>query len=138
MILRDDILVVRHDAQLYFANIDHFIDALNKAIDSKGDALKFIVLHCGSISSIDATALASLKLTFEEIQNKEITIALSGLIGPVRDFLNKSGFMDELGRHHFFMDVHSAVDCYDNCENLETQSNFVQATQSNIFKEREI
>jgi len=138
IILRDDILVVRHDAQLYFANIDHFIDALNKAIDSKGDALKFIVLHCGSISSIDATALASLKLTFEEIQNKEITIALSGLIGPVRDFLNKSGFMDELGRHHFFMDVHSAVDCYDNCENLETQSNFVQATQSNIFKEREI
>lgn len=138
IILRDDILVVRHDAQLYFANIDHFIDALNKAIDSKGDALKFIVLHCGSISSIDATALASLKLTFEEIQNKEITIALSGLIGPVRDFLNKSGFMDELGRHHFFMDVHSAVDCYDNCENMETQSNFVQATQSNIFKEREI
>ena len=42
--VRDDVLVLRHDAQLYFANVTHFIDAVKKEVELKGAPLKVFVL----------------------------------------------------------------------------------------------
>lgn len=139
--IRPDILVVRQDAQLFFANIDNYIEKVKLHIESKGHDLKFVVLHCGSISHIDATALAHLRDLTEFMEKKNVNFAFSGLIGPVRDFLKRANFVEEVGKHRFFIDVNAAVDCYDNCDDLtdvSKHSDFGQATQSNIFEEREI
>lgn len=134
---RPDVLVIRHDAQLYFANIENFTDTIKHEIQMRPN-IKFFVLHCGSISHIDTTALQALKGLIEDLQKKDIQIAFSGLIGPVRDFLFKSGFLNELGEQHFFIDVQSAVDCFDNCDDLVDKTKFKYAVQTNIFKEKEI
>lgn len=136
--LRDDVLVMRHDAQLYFANVTHFIDAVKKEVELKGMPLKLFVLHCGSISSIDATALQALKELIAELQLKGIQVAFSGLIGPVRDFLFKTKFIDELGVKHFYNDIQTAIDCFDNCLNEKQKQVFKHALQTNVFKEKDI
>ena len=136
--VRDDVLVLRHDAQLYFANVTYFIDAVKKEVELKGMSLKLFVLHCGSISSIDATALQALKELIAELQLRGIQVAFSGLIGPVRDFLFKTKFIDELGVKHFYNDVQTAVDCFDNCLNEKQKQVFKYALQTNVFKEKDI
>lgn len=136
--VRKDVLVIRHDAQLYFANVSNFTDAVKKEIDLKGENLKFFVLHCGAISNIDATALESLKELVAEIQSKGIQVAFSGLIGPVRDFLFKTKFIQELGEGHFFIDVNTAIHCFDNCTEEEQHEAFKHALQTNVFKEKDI
>ena len=52
------------------------------------------------------------------------------MIGPVRDFLSKVGFVSKVGYHHFFIDVQAAVNCFDNCKDLSDQDNS-RAIQSN-------
>lgn len=136
--IRKDVLVMRHDAQLFFANSNNFTDSLKHEIHQKGVDLQFVVLHCGSVSSIDATALQALRELIAEFQQKGIQFAFSGLIGPVRDFLHKSGFIKEMGEKHFFIDVQSAIDCFDNCDNGEVHENLPYAVQTNVFKEKEI
>lgn len=133
-----EVLVMRHDAQLYFANISNFVDFVRLEVNEKGPGLKFVVLHCGSVSSIDATALQELKELVRELNEKGVQIAFSGLIGPVRDFLFKSKFIEELGEKHFFVDVQSAIDCFENCSEADYQKAFKNALQTNVFKEKEV
>lgn len=134
---RYDVLVMRHDAQLYFANISNFVTTVKKEIELKKE-VKFFVLHCGSVSSIDATALQALKELVVEMQESNIQVAFSGLIGPVRDFLFKSNFIQELGEKHFFTDVHTAIECFDNCSEDEYKRAFKNALQTNVFKEKDV
>jgi len=136
--IKDDVLVMRHDAQLYFANATNFVDQIKIEVDKKGSQLKFFVLHCGSVSNIDATALQDLTELVAELQAKGIQVAFSGLIGPVRDFLFKSNFIQELGEKHFFIDVQTAIECFENCTEKQQVEVFKHALQTNVFKEKEI
>jgi len=136
--VRKDVLVIRHDAQLYFANTSNFVDTVKTEIEKRGSEVKFFVLHCGSVSSIDGTALQALRELVDEIQAKGIQIAFSGLIGPVRDYLFKTNFIRELGEKHFFTDVQTAIDCFDNCSEEDQKANFRYALQTNLFKEEKI
>lgn len=129
----EDVLVLRHDAQLYFANVNHFIESVKREVYKKGDCLKLLVLHCGSISSIDATALHEVEILILDLNNQGVEVAFSGMIGPVRDFLHKSGFIDEVGRDKFFVDVESAIQFLR--KGRPTTKKFKYALQTNIFKE---
>ena len=44
VIIEEDVLVIRFDAQLFFANASYFRDNLDELADKKGKALKLIVL----------------------------------------------------------------------------------------------
>lgn len=129
----EEVLVLRHDAQLYFANINHFIESVKQAVFEKGESLQLLVLHCGSISSIDATALQEIKELIVELNKKGVEVAFSGMIGPVRDFLFKTGFMAEVGENHFFVDVESAIN--ELKHGKPSDKNFKYALQTNVFKE---
>ena len=133
--IRSDVLIIRHDAPLYFANIVNFVDHVKNQIDNKGEGLKQIVFHCGSVPSIDATALQSLKELIEDLKSHGIEISFSGLIGPVRDFLYKNNFVQEIGEEHFFLDVQGAIDYFDNGQRTEERDSTKYALQTNLEKE---
>jgi SulP family sulfate permease len=135
---RKDVLVLRHDAQLYFANATYFTDRVKEAADNKSGTLKLIVLHCGSISTIDMTALEELKELVSELNKSGVTFYFSGLIGPVRDFLHATRFIEEHGRHKFHLDVQGAIDAYDAGSDEHDTPYFKQATQTNLFREKPI
>lgn len=135
---RKDVLVLRHDAQLYFANIDNFIDKVRSEVEVKGKDLRLMVLHCVSISNIDATALQSLRELISELNGQGIGVYFSSLIGPARDFLHKTGFVEEVGEDNFFVDVQSAIDHLDNGARKRNKQMLSHALQTNMFKENEI
>ncbi|MGB0521867.1 MAG: SulP family inorganic anion transporter [Flammeovirgaceae bacterium] len=134
---RPDVLAIRYDAQLYFANTQHFIDSIKCHIQRKGSELRLVVMHCGSMSYIDATAFQALSELVEELAKQGIQVYFSGLIGPVRDFFKKSRFVNVVGHDNFFLDVYSAIQYFDD-QGERDPIRFRYALQNNVFEEDEV
>jgi SulP family sulfate permease len=110
---REDILIVRFDARLYFANVTFFKETMETLIAEKGDQLRLVVLDADSINSIDSSAMHALEEIVDECQSKEVLFYISGVKGPVRDALYRGHIVDKIGEEHFFMRIKHAVDYYD-------------------------
>ncbi|MEM0995826.1 MAG: solute carrier family 26 protein [Bacteroidota bacterium] len=110
---RADVLVVRFDAQMYFANAGFFRDKIDQLARSKGAALKLIVLNAESITFMDSSAVEMLKEMVRDYRNAGVSLALASVIGPVRDILFRSGLVEVLGPDAVFVHCSDAVDYYD-------------------------
>jgi SulP family sulfate permease len=112
VIIDDDILVFRFDAQIFYANSNYFRDHLDLMADKKGKALKLIVLDAESINRVDSTGVEMLKERIKFYQKKGVNFYFAGVKGPVRDDLFRSGILDIITINHFFMRSNQAVKFY--------------------------
>ena len=108
----DEILIIRFDAQLHFANTTYFKDKLQEFSIQKGKQLQLLIIDGESITSLDSSAIYALIEILDYFNNKKVTIAFTGLIGPVRDKMIASGFMEKANEDLFFMSIQEAVDWY--------------------------
>ncbi len=111
---RDDLLVVRFDAQLYFGNAGYFKKQLFKEIQRKGSSLKGVILNAEAINYIDSTAAAMLMKVIQEIHERDIDFYIAGAIGPTRDIIFSSGIIKELHKEYLFVKTKEAVAYFDN------------------------
>lgn len=107
-----EILIVRLDAQLFFANTNYFRDRLSKWEVDKGDALKLIVLNAKAINGLDSSAVHMLHDIAEEYHKRGIEFYISGLKGPLRDIVFRSGLVEAIGKENFFFDIPDALNHY--------------------------
>ncbi len=114
VIVREDLLIVRFDAQLYFGNANFFKSQLFKFINAKGPALKGVVLNAEAINYIDSTATNMLIKVIEEIHQRGIQFYIAGAIGPTRDIIFRSGIINELQKEFLFVRIVEAVAYFDN------------------------
>ena len=110
---REDILGIRIDSQLFFGNKDFFKKKLYKHIESKGEALKLVIINTEAINYIDSSGVHVLKGIIKDLKSKNIKIMFSGTSGPTRDILYKSGIINLLGKENLFLRSHEAEDYYD-------------------------
>ncbi|MFT5736960.1 MAG: SulP family sulfate permease [Maribacter sp.] len=110
---REDLLIVRFDAQLYFGNSTFFKNELLKEVHKKGGALKGVVLNAEAINYIDSTAAAMLTKTIQVIHDMGVQFYIAGAIGPTRDIIFSSGIINELSREYLFVKTKEAVAFYD-------------------------
>jgi SulP family sulfate permease len=111
--LRDDVLVVRFDAQLYFANADFFRDRVRLLAEEKEKTLRLLVLNFESINTVDSTAMQTLTELVEDLNAQGIRVVFTAVIGPVRDAIYRAGAMPKLGEANFFLHVHDAIEAHD-------------------------
>jgi SulP family sulfate permease len=112
VIIEDDILVIRFDAQLFFANASYFRDNLDELAEKKGDTLKLIVIDSESINRVDSTGAEMLMDRVRYYQKKGVTFYFAGVKGPVRDSLFRAGILNIIDINHFFMNIYTAVKFY--------------------------
>ena len=112
VIIEDDILIFRFDAQIFYANSSYFRDKLDEMAIEKGAALKLIVIDAESINRVDSTGVEMLKERVKFYKKKGIVISLAGVKGPVRDDLFRSGILSIIDVNHFFMRANDAVKFY--------------------------
>ncbi|TMM30012.1 solute carrier 26 family protein [Polaribacter aestuariivivens] len=112
VIIEDDVLVFRFDAQLFYANSSYFRDNLDAMAFKKGDKLKLIVLDAESINRIDSTGVEMLKERVKFYKKKNVAFYFAGVKGPVRDSLFKGGLLEIIDLNHFFMRDNDAVVYY--------------------------
>lgn len=111
--IREDLLVVRFDAQLYFGNVGFFKTELFKHIEAKGDKLKGVILNAEAINYIDSTAAQMLANIIKDIHGQNLQFYVAGAIGPARDIIFSSGIIDELHREFLFVKTVEAVTYFD-------------------------
>ncbi len=112
VIIDDEMLIVRCDSQLHFANTTFFKDKLQEFTQEKGEILKAIIIDGESLSSLDSSAIYALNEILDYFKAKQIEVLFSGLKGPVRDTFKKSGLIDKVGFDRCFLSIQEAVDCY--------------------------
>ncbi len=114
---RKDSLIIRFDAQLYFANSNFFKEQVHTLAAKKGTALKNIILNFNSINDLDSSAAHMLEELVVDYKENGVTILFTGVKGPVRDALERSHLLEKMGSQHFFMSVQDAVNFIDKKKN---------------------
>jgi len=113
----ESILIVRLDAQLFFANTGYFQDRL-KVLEQKRSNLKAVILDARGINGMDSSAIHVLKDIIEDYQKRKIKFMMTGVKGPVRDILRRSKLRALIGEQYFFLSVQDAVNAfYNSAEN---------------------
>ena len=134
VIIKNDILVFRFDAQLFYVNAAYFRDRLDELAESKGKHLKLIVLDAESINRMDSTGVEMLKERIRYYQKRDILFYLAGVKGPVRDTLFRSKILEVLEINHFFMRVNGAVIYFKtgDRENQKKYANYIHQSYEKI------
>ncbi|WP_372603238.1 SulP family inorganic anion transporter [Actibacterium sp.] len=92
---RPDILTIRVDENLYFANARYLEDYLyDRVVGDRG--LKHVILMCSAVNNIDTSALESLEAINQRFEDMGITLNLSEVKGPVMDRLSRTHFLHHL------------------------------------------
>lgn len=110
---RDDLIIIRFDAQLFFGNRDFFKKTLLEALQEKQATLKGLILNAESINYIDSSALDTLLAIARTLKEKNIRFMIAGAIGPTRDILLKKEVRKAIGTDNFFVSTTHAVAAFD-------------------------
>ena len=113
-IIRQEVLIFRFDATLYFANASFFKQQLYQWVNQRDPKqLRAVVFNAESVSGIDSTAMLMLIQVIANLKNQGISFYISNAIGPVRDQLRVSGLLGHLPTSHLFATVEDAVRFFD-------------------------
>jgi len=104
----ENVLIVRLDAQLWFANTGYFIQRIKK-MELKKLNLDYVILAGGAIHDIDSSSIYELKDLISGYQNRGITFIVTGINGPVRDKMKESGILNLIGKDKFYFNVADAM-----------------------------
>ena len=107
VVVSPQVLGLRVDESLYFANSRALEDRVNDAVASR-PALQHVVLQCSAINDIDASALESLEAINHRLRDAGVRLHLSEVKGPVMDRLKGTHFLHELGGE-VFLTHHQAM-----------------------------
>lgn len=110
LIVDNKILIVRFDSQLHFTNTTYFKDKLQEFAALKGNDLEVLIIDGESFANLDSSAVYALDELLDYFQSKSIKVLFTGLKGPVRDVVKKSGLINKIGYNHCFMSTQEAVD----------------------------
>jgi SulP family sulfate permease len=106
-------LIIRFDAQLFFANANYFRDITLKWASKKKD-LKAILFDFQAVNSIDSTACKVLDEMLDFYGSRNVQLLFAGVKGPVRDKMKASGFVEKAQSDSFFMNVAEAKESFFN------------------------
>lgn len=130
--VREDLLMVRIDGPIYFANVEFIKDKLDLWISEKGKNVKMLVFNMESVSNIDSTGAHELNEWINTWRKSGMDISMTSIKGPVRDVLNRWALLESVGSDHIFLDDNTALSAFDHAiteETLEKYSSY--ATQTN-------
>jgi SulP family sulfate permease len=102
------ILAVRVDESLYFANTRYLEDTLLRMIADHPD-VKHLVLIGSGINYIDASGLETLENLMAQLRKAGVNFYLAEIKGPVLEQLRRVGFLDHLGAERIFVTTHLAM-----------------------------
>jgi SulP family sulfate permease len=105
----DTILIIRIDAQLFFANLNHFQDKL-KQFEERKPNLKVVIIDARAINSMDSSTLHFLNDLIHDYETRGIRLCFAGIKGSVRDLFQKMDLVKKVGKENFFISIDHAIE----------------------------
>lgn len=105
----EDLLVLRVDASFSFVNAGTFKEFILERSHEAGRPVRAVVVDGSSVNDLDTTAIDALSSLLKALEEEGVELYLTGLIGPVRETMERSGLRARFGPGHFFRNPHHAV-----------------------------
>jgi MFS superfamily sulfate permease-like transporter len=96
------LIVLRYDAELFFANSSRFVDEVEKLVNAAPDPVRWLVLDAGPIDDIDYSAGLSLGGLLGFLHARQITFAIAGADAGLIDTLDSYDLLHRIGRDRIY------------------------------------
>ena len=107
----DGLVVYRFGTSLYYANASRLLDDI-EALVARGGPLHWLVIDCAAIGDVDYTASAVLLKVVEHAHQHDVHLALSSVLDPVRQQLDRYGITKVLGQDAYFDTPGQALEAF--------------------------
>ena len=107
VITHSNILSLRIDESLYFANASYIEDRIYELLEDM-PLVEHVILMCTAVNEIDLSALEALESINARLKDQGLQLHLSEVKGPVMDALQRSHFLQQLSGQ-VFLSQHQAV-----------------------------
>ena len=107
----EGLVIYRFGTSLYYANASRLIDDV-MALAAHGSPLRWMVLDCAAIGDVDYTAAAGLTRVIEHLRKRRIRLAVSTVLGPVREQLDRYGISAALGPGAYYDTPGEALEAF--------------------------
>jgi len=105
----ENIIALRYDGSLYFANVPYFEDAILEAVANNPRAKHLLIVSDG-INQLDASGDEVIHHVVERLRSNGIRVKFSGLKKQVLDVMRQSGLFDYIGQENIFADEERALE----------------------------
>jgi high affinity sulfate transporter 1 len=106
------LIVFRYDAQLFYANVNSFVDDVQRVIDAAPDPVRWLVIDASTLDDVDYSAGISLGGLLDYLDHHGVVLALaradSGLLATLRIY----GLDTRIPSEHVFANLDDAVDAF--------------------------
>ena len=99
-----EILTLRPDESLFFANASYLEDRIRQLVYER-DRVAHVVLLCSAVNEVDFSALEMLEGINRHLADQGVRLHLSEVKGPVMDSLQKTGFLDHLSGNVYLSQI---------------------------------
>ena len=103
------VLIVRLDAQLYYANALTVRDQVKAMIVELESPPRAVIFDSSAQDQIDVTSTEVIKGLVKELHGKGIGVYLADVHAPVLEYGRKTGLLESIGEDHVFPTVDLAV-----------------------------
>ena len=105
------LVIYRFGTSLYYANAAKLLDDI-VALAGHGGPLRWMVLDCAAIGDIDYTASAVLTKVVDHLHQRQVRFAISGVLGPVRQQLDRYGISKTLSPGGYYDTPGEALEAF--------------------------
>ncbi len=103
------ILILRLDAQLYYANALTVRDQIMRLLEDSDGPVRAVLIDAAGQDSLDITSSDMLKGLVGRLRKRGIDTDFAEVHQPVLEFAAKTGLLDQIGEDHLFPTVDAAV-----------------------------
>jgi len=103
-----DILILRVDASLYFANMKFLEDRIAKDLAGRPQ-IKEIIMDLSGVNDIDAVSIDELEMLMEAYAHQGIHFSFASMKGPVRDLVAHAGWDRKFGDRIHYLSIQHAL-----------------------------
>ena len=128
-LIREDVLIVRFDSALHFANHRFLQKSINGLLE--GREVSTVILCAEAIAYVDASGIHSLEGLINDLEKRGIDFRLAAAKGQVRDVIKASKLIAKIGKTHCYTSIKNALTDMDNPGALGENVRHV-ATQTEI------
>jgi SulP family sulfate permease len=103
------ILQLRSDNAIYFANAEYTIEHLLERLDEQKTPVRFLLLNFEVVGFIDITGTDELRVLLDELKLQEVRLAFLSVHLPVKQVFESSGLLEQLNTEHMFERRETAI-----------------------------
>jgi sulfate transporter 4 len=108
-VVRHDVVTVRIDAPLFYANTERVQQRLLALAPRLGE-VSVVVVDCSAVTDIDSTAADGLKAVAQELERRDVRLCFAAVGAEVRDVLDRVGVTELVGADRYFVSAADADD----------------------------